>query len=188
MDGENILIPDTKPFQITPDIYGQAYKTYQNMFVYPKNRIMQLLLLILAVDFGYHGGKDPSNKMAFILMFVCLALIAVLWFNPRKMRRSVMDVVREIEGDEYIFNLYEDRMSFRTLPPDTQETDDVPAEPSVLYLNSEMKASEKAEFFLICKGKQLFYVLPKYALNDNQADILRDTLKNNLGKRFRCNI
>ena len=104
------------------------------------------------------------------------------------MRRSVMDVVREIEGDEYIFNLYEDRMSFRTLPPDTQETDDVPAEPSVLYLNNEMKVSEKAEFFLICKGKQLFYVLPKYALNDNQADILRDTLKNNLGKRFRCNI
>ena len=188
MDGENILIPDTKPFQITPDIYGQAYKAYQNLFVYPKNRVLQIILLLLAVDFGYHGGKDPSNTMAFVLMFAGLALIAVLWFNPRKMRRSVMDVIRDIEGDKYIFNLYDDRMTFRTLPPDSEDAEDAPAEPSVLYFNKDMKASEKSDFFLICKGKQVFYVLPKYALYDNQADILRDTLKNNLGKRFRCKI
>ena len=192
MDGENILIPETSPYQISAYTYSEAYRIYQKMFVYPKNYIMQLILLFLAVDFGYHAGKNPSNTIAYLLCFVCIAFIFVLWYNPKKMRRNVMDVVRELEGDEYTFTLTENKLIFRTLP--TEHIKDLPEEeissvpPTELYYTKELRVVEKYEFFLICKGRQVFYVLPKSALYDNQAEIIRDAFEKNLGKRFRCKI
>ncbi len=192
MNGENNLciIPETGSYQISSEIYSSAYKVYQRIFVYPKNWIMQIILLILALDFGYHAGKDPSNTISFLLLFVCIALIAVLWYNPKKIRRNIMDVVRDMEGDEYTFALTDEKMIFRTLPP--ERIQDLPDEeistvpPTELSFTSDLRVIEKYEFFLICKGRQIFYVLPKSALYDNQAELMRNTLQKKLGKRFRC--
>ena len=184
------IIPDTAPYQINYDTYSDAYRCYQKLFVFPKNRIMQLIMLVLAVDFGYHGAVNPENTLAFLLLAVCVALIFVLWYNPRRMRRSVMDVIREIEKDEYIFSMDDRKMTFRTVPheytqdvPDDEFSDNPPTE---LYYGKDIRVIEKYEFFLICRGKQVFFVLPKYALYDNQAEIIRSVFEEKLGKRFRC--
>ncbi|MGN0585018.1 MAG: hypothetical protein ACI4JD_06130 [Ruminococcus sp.] len=184
------IIPDTAPYQINYDTYSDAYRCYQKLFVFPKNRIMQLILLILAVDFGCHGAVDPDNTLAFLLLALCVALIFVLWYNPRRMRRSVIDVIREIESDEYIFSMDDRKMTFRTVPP--EYTQDVPDDelsdnpPTEIYYGKDIRVIEKYEFFLICRGKQVFFVLPKYALYDNQAEIIRSVFEEKLGKRFRC--
>lgn len=68
------LIPDTAPYHISYEIYSDAYKVYQKHYVFPKNRIMQFILLLLAVDFGYHGAVNPDNKLAFSLWFYVLHL------------------------------------------------------------------------------------------------------------------
>lgn len=187
---EDKIIPDTAPYQINYDTYSEAYRCYQKLFVFPKNRILQLILLVLAVDFGYHGAVDPENTLAFVLFALCVALIFVLWYNPRRMRRSVMDVIREIESDEYIFSMDSQKMTFRTVPP--EYTQDVPDDefsdnpPTDVYYGKDIRVIEKYEFFLICRGKQVFFVLPKYALYDNQAEIIRSVFEEKLGKRFRC--
>lgn len=184
------IIPETAPYHIDFDLYKEAYKCYQKHFVLPKNRIMQLLLLLLAVDFGYHGIKNPDNRMAFVLMIICAALIFILWYNPLRMRRSVMDVIRDMDGDEYTFSMDSEKMTFRTVPAEYIQDvpdDEVEAQPpSHLYYTNELFVIEKYEFFLICRGKQVFYVLPKYALYDNQAEMIRMTLEEKIGKHFRC--
>lgn len=186
------IIPETSPYQISYDLYASAYKCYQNRFVYPKNRILQLWLLILAVDFTYHGAMNPDNKLSFFLLAICIALIFILWYNPRRMRRSVMDVVREIEGDEFIFSMDEEKMTFSTVPSEYIQdvpNDEIPSNPPTeIYFDKNLSVIEKYEFFIICRGKQAFYVLPKYALYDNQAEIMRCHLENKIGKRFRCKI
>lgn len=186
------IIPETAPYQISYDLYASAYKCYQNRFVFPKNRILQLVLLVLAADFGYHGAVNPNNKMAFFLLALCAALIFVLWYNPRRMRRSVMDVVREIEGDEFVFSMDEEKMTFATVPSEYIQdipNDEIPSNPPTeIYFDKNLSVIEKYEFFLICRGKQAFYVLPKYALYDNQAEIIRCHLENKIDKRFRCKI
>jgi hypothetical protein len=186
------IIPETAPYQISYDLYASAYKCYQNRFVFPKNRILQLLLLVLAADFGYHGAVNPDNKIAFFLLALCAALIFVLWYNPRRMRRSVMDVVREVEGDEFVFSMDEEKMTFAAVPSEYIQdvpNDEIPSNPPTeIYFDKNLSVIEKYEFFLICRGKQAFYVLPKYALYDNQAEIIRCHLENKIGKRFRCKI
>lgn len=188
----NKIIPETAPYQINYDLYVSAYKCYQKRFVFPKNRILQLVLLILAVDFGYHGAVNPNNKMAFFMLALCAALIFILWYNPRRMRRSVMDVIRETEKDEFIFSMDEEKMTFSTVPSeyvqDIPNDEIAPNPPTEIYFDKDLSVIEKHEFFLICRGKQVFYVLPKYALYDNQAEMVRLNLENKIGKRFRCKI
>ncbi|MBQ8514707.1 MAG: hypothetical protein IJ496_04860 [Ruminococcus sp.] len=189
---EGLLIPDTAPFQISYDMYQEAYKTYQKRFVYPRNRLFQLILLVLSADFAYHGAMDPDRPMYFMLLLVCISLMMILWYNPRKMRRNIMDVVREIEGEEHIFSMDENKITFRMVP--SERLQDVPEEglpdyaPTEIYYTKELRVIEKEKFFLICKGKQLFYVLPKYALYDDQTIIVRETFEENLGRRFRSKI
>lgn len=189
-NGIRQIIPDTVPYHIDFDLYKEAYKCYQNRFVMPKNRILQVILLLLTIDFGWHGIKNPENRTAFLLMILCVALIFILWYNPLRMRRSVMDVIRDMDGDEYSFSMDSEKMTFRTVP--AEYTQDVPhnevemQQPSHLYYTNELFVIEKYEFFLICRGKQVFYVLPKYALYDNQAEMIRNTLEEKIGKHFRC--
>ncbi|MGN0632064.1 MAG: hypothetical protein ACI4JN_12130 [Ruminococcus sp.] len=184
------IIPDTVPYHIDFDLYKEAYKCYQKRFVLPKNRILQAVLLLLTIDFGYHGVKNPENRISFILMIICAAMIFILWYNPMRMRRSVMDVIRDMDGDEYSFSMDSEKMTFRTVP--AEYTQDVPHDevdlqpPSHLYYTNELFVIEKYEFFLICRGKQVFYVLPKYALYDNQAEMIRLTLQEKIGRHFRC--
>lgn len=186
------LIPDTAPYHISYEIYSDAYKVYQKHYVFPKNRIMQLILLLLAVDFGYHGAVNPDNKLAFFLMVLCAALICVLWYNPRKMRRNVMDVIREMDGDEYVFSMDDEKMTFCTVPSELIQ--DVPdreipsVQPTEIYYTKDLYVVEKEQFFLICRGKQGFFVLPKYALYDNQTEIVRSGLEKRIGKHFRFKI
>ncbi|MBQ8687103.1 MAG: hypothetical protein IJ512_00985 [Ruminococcus sp.] len=189
---EDKLIPETAPFQISYDMYQEAYKTYQKRFVFPKTRLFQLILLLLAADFGYHGAMNPDKPMYFMLLLVCISLIMILWYNPRKMRRNIMSVIREVQGDAHIFSMDEEKMTFQVIPAECmQETvpEDVQVSPpTAVYYTKDLRVIEKIEFFLICKGKQLFYVLPKYALYDNQAVVVRETLEETIGRRFRSKI
>lgn len=187
---KRLLIPETSPFQIPYEMYRSAYKAYQRRFVYPKNRILQLILLLLSVDFAYHGAKNPEQPVSFVLLLVCLAMIGILWYNPRKMRRNVMDVVREMQGDRYCFQMDSEKVAFRMLPEVTdEENDPIPEQPPTeLYYTKELYVAEQEEFFLICQGKQRFYILPKHALYDNQAEIVRRTFEEKLGRKFRSKI
>lgn len=103
-----------------------------------------------------------------------------------------MDVVREVEGDEFVFSMDEEKMTFAAVPSEYIQdvpNDEIPSNPPTeIYFDKNLSVIEKYEFFLICRGKQAFYVLPKYALYDNQAEIIRCHLENKIGKRFRCKI
>ncbi len=181
---EDMLIPLTAPYRINYDLHEEAYRTYQKRFIFPKNRFLQLILLLLAVDFGWHGAKNPDEPMYYMLLIICVSLMMILWYNPRKMRRNVLDMVRTYQEDAYQFSMNEECITFRMV-----SEEGIPdQEPSVLYYTKALRVIEKQDFFLICEGRKLYYVLPKYALYDNQAIVVRETFEENLGRRFRSKI
>ena len=53
--------------------------------------------------------------------------------------------------------------------------------------DEKMQIWEAEPFFLICEGKERFYVLPKKALYDEQIFAMRRFLRQKLGKRFHSN-
>ena len=84
----------TAPYNIKREYYKTGFECFQKKFILKRNWIMLGLFFILFVSFVASAVANPSNKTAYFLMMICLAGMFVLWYNPRKQKRMVLDAVR----------------------------------------------------------------------------------------------
>ena len=102
-------------------------------------------------------------------------ILPIYTYGQPVLRKIAQDIPLDYEGlPELIQNMFETMA----------ESDGIGL--AAPQIGKDIRVVEKYEFFLICRGKQVFFVLPKYALYDNQAEIIRSVFKEKLGKRFRC--
>lgn len=95
-----------------------------------------------------------------------------------------MDAVKEMGELPYVAALSEQEIVIQTLT-EGEQGEEIP--PTVLEYDEKMQIWEAEPFFLICEGKERFYVLPKKALYDEQIFAMRRFLRQKLGKRFHSN-
>lgn len=177
-----------KEYSISADTFREGYRAFQKKYVYPKNYIFMGLFLILAADFIYAAFKDPSNYFAYILIVVCLALAFREWYNPRKIRRTLVETVQEMGdlvykigvGDSFVDistvsapeSIEDDDTEKGDVSQEEEAGDDVP-EPTRIPKDANMKLREYSEFFLLLYGKQVFYIIPKEKFDSSEQDIIR---------------
>ena len=138
----------TAPYHIKREYYRDGFAAFQKKFVMKRSYVMMALFFILLVSFVVSAVADPSNKTAYFLMMICLAAIFMLWYNPRKQRRMVLDAVQELEFEQF-----------------TACNDEQIPESRIPLATAYVQEFE--EFYLVCDGKKMFYVLPKSALEQS---------------------
>lgn len=153
----------TAPYHIKREYYRDGFAAFQKKFVMKRSYVMMALFFILLVSFVVSAVADPSNKTAYFLMMICLAAIFMLWYNPRKQRRMVLDAVQELEFEQ--FTACNDGKVLRIrIQQSEDETEQIP-ESRILLATAYVQEFE--EFYLVCDGKKMFYVLPKSALEQS---------------------
>lgn len=160
---ESISLPvfeKTKPYTIDWHYYQEGFTVFQKKYVLLRNRIMMLVFAVLLVSFIVSAVTDPSNKMAYFLMMLCAAAICMLWYNPRKQKRLILDAVRELEGEQYTASC--DGKVLRIQAEAVTEEGTAVPESRVLLENAWVQEME--DFYLVCDGKRMFYILPKAAI------------------------
>ena len=160
---ESISLPvfeKTKPYTIDWHYYQEGFTVFQKKYVLLRNRIMMLVFAVLLVSFIVSAATDPSNKMAYFLMMLCLAAICMLWYNPRKQKRLILDAVRELEGEQYTASCDGKVLRIQA----EAVTEDGAAVPESRVLLENAWVQEMEAFYLVCDGKRMFYILPKAAI------------------------
>ena len=153
----------TAPYHIKREYYRDGFAAFQKKFVMKRTYVMMALFFILLVSFVVSAVADPSNKTAYFLMMICLAAIFMLWYNPRKQRRMVLDAVQELEFEQ--FTACNDGKVLRIrIRQGEDETEQIPESRIPL---ATAYVQEFEEFYLVCDGKKMFYVLPKSALEQS---------------------
>ena len=153
----------TAPYHIKREYYRDGFAAFKKKFVMKRNYVMMALFFILLVSFMVSAVADPSNKTAYFLMMICLAAIFMLWYNPRKQRRMVLDAVQELEFEQ--FTACNDGKVLRIrIRQGEDETEQIPESRIPL---ATAYVQEFEEFYLVCDGKKMFYVLPKSALEQS---------------------
>lgn len=197
MDEQAILT--TQPYTISQEQYRQAYELYQHHFTFKKRMVTMVILVLLMADFVIAAVRHPDTKIAYVLLMLCAALLFLQWYNPRKARRSVLDVTRQLVQDTHVFCLYETGVSFsmksaaaaETAEPDTDTeiesaeavSDTVP--PTYLAYAAKMQVLEQEELFVVCDDRQTFYVLPKQAFDSREQVVqVRQQFMDALGKNY----
>ena len=156
-----------KKYTIPMDIFIEGYKTYQKKYVYPKNYIFMGIFIVLAANFVYGAVKSPDNLIAYLLIMICLAMAFREWYNPRKVRQRVTEMVKEMGEPVYKITAGDDFIEFSTENAGYLEDGDndfdkeeLP-EPTRFNADENLKIMEKEDYFLIIYGKSVFYIVPK---------------------------
>lgn len=185
-----------KEYTITYDLFREAYLAFQKKKVYPRSYLFMGLFLLIAVIYIAAAVKDPSNRLTYILVFLSLALAVREWYNPRKVRRLIVDTVRdmgdmtykiciddeEIEistiEDEYVENSEEEKENSEESDSYTDDMgypdEDIPPENTKIPINEDITADEYENFFLIYVQKKIFYIIPKENWSEAEMEIVRE--------------
>lgn len=175
-----------KEYTISYDLFRKAYHEFQKKNVYPKSYLFMGLFLAIGVVYIAAAVKDPSNRMSYVLVFLCFALAFREWYNPRKMRRNIVDTVRAIGELRYSLRIGDENVEFSTLPRDDVENsgegsedaeeyekEELP-ESTVIPINGELSVQEYDEFFLLYHGKKSFYIIPKEGFTEYELETVRE--------------
>ena len=167
---------------------GQAFLFFQKKYVYKKNWIKTIAFAIVALVFLWSVYKTPDQPLNYMFVAICVAAIFVIWHNTRKIRTSLMDALKILEGDKYLFSLYEDKFTIETVEAETVDENGEPLPPIqprvVTFADTTLNVFEAEDKFIIVLKKDTIYVLPKRCMNEEQIAVLRNTLSEKLKEDF----
>lgn len=188
-----------KRYSIPYELFGEAFTVFQKKFVFPRNRIMSVLLLIFAAGNVLNIMYGNGETIGYVLVLVCIALAFINWYNPRKLKRNLMESVKGIENDVYTLTIYPERIVIGTVlePENEKEPEEyeevfgeIPIKEDIadteIYLNKNVKVIERKNFFMIYKKKSMFYVVPKETLTQEEIEIMNLHFQKQLDKNFIC--
>ena len=145
------LISQTPPYTIPAELYDEAYRLYQRKYLLWKNWLLEGILTLLTVDFIVTAVKDPSNGLTYFLMTLCVVLLALLIFHPLRIRRRVMDAVKEMGELPYVAAFSEQEIVIQTLT-EGEQGEEIP--PTVLDYDEKICRRKRCMMsrFLRCGG------------------------------------
>lgn len=183
-----------KEYSISANTFREGYLAFQKKYIYVKSYIFMGIFTLLAADFIYAAVKDPKNYFAYLLIVICLSLAFREWYNPRKIRRSLVDTVKELGEPVYKIGVGESFVDISTVSvpdgieeetgegetePDessVSEESDLP-EPTRIPADEKMNILEYDEFFLLIYGKSVFYIIPKENFEEKELEVIRNIKK-----------
>ena len=188
-----------KRYSIPYELFGEAFTVFQKKFVFPRNRIMSVLILILAAGNVLNIMYGKGETIGYVLVLVCIALAFINWYNPRKLKRNLMESVKGIENDVYTLTIYPERIVIGTVLEPEKEKEpeeyeevfgEIPVKEDIadteIYLNKNVKVIERKNFFMIYIKKSMFYVVPKEPLTQEEIEIMNLHFQKQLDKNFIC--
>ncbi|OLA00655.1 MAG: hypothetical protein BHV95_02330 [Clostridiales bacterium Nov_37_41] len=188
-----------KRYSIPYELFGEAFTVFQKKFVFPRNRVMSVLLLIFAAGNVLNIMYGNGETIGYVLVLVCIALAFINWYNPRKLKRNLMESVKGIENDVYTLTIYPERIVIGTVLEPEKEKEpeeyeevfgEIPMKEDIadteIYLNKNVKVIERKNFFMIYIKKSMFYVVPKETLTQEEIEIMNLHFQKQLDKNFIC--
>jgi hypothetical protein len=183
---EEIIVK--KRYSIPYDMFGNAFTVFQKKFVYPRNTVMSIILLVAAAANVVNIVSGNGSTMGYVLIFACLGLAFVNWYNPKKLKRNLMESIKGIENDVYELTLMPDKLIIGTVlePLEGEENpkeeyeqvfDETPVKEEIaeteIFLTKDVVVIEKSEYFMVYLKRAMFYVIPKKDFSEEEVTIMQ---------------
>ncbi len=200
-DVEKII--ESKRYSIPFEMFEKAYTLFQKKYVYPRNIVMIILLIALAIGNAVNiiVGR-ATGILSYILIMACLALAAINWYNPKKIKKNLMQSIRGIENDVYTLDVLPDKIVIGTVIEPISENEQTEPEEyeevfgevskkeeiesSDIYINNTLRVTERKEFFMVYIKKSMFYVIPKSVFTEDEIRKFAMYFAERIDKYFAC--
>lgn len=165
-----------------------AFRLFQKKYVYKKNWIKTAAFAVAAVLFFVSIYRSPNQPMNYLLAAICIAAICIIWYNTKKIRVSLINALKMIEDDRYIFTLYDNDFKIETVQ--NEEVDEngevIPPIPprEVSFLDISLHVFDTSDKFVLVLKKDTIYVLPKRCMDNEQIEILKKVFSEKLNQDY----
>lgn len=174
----------------------EAFISFQKKYILKSSILKTVAFGILALLFIYQIVNAPDNFASWLCFVVCLAVIFIVWYNPIKIRKTLMESLKPLEDDKYTFKLYENKFSIETIISQEEineaikEGEEPPQIPPrvVDFSDTGLSVLEKENMFVIFLKKESIYVLPKRCLKENEIREISFVFDQKLGDDFEAEI
>lgn len=184
---ENIKL--VKEFSHTAPILRQGIRAYQKKYIMPMSYVKMVLYLVLAVVmacgiiFGNMG--NAMRFAAYLVIAVAFALIFRCWYNPMKLRDSVVEsLLQQEDSPVYRLTVREKEIEIAIVSEIVQEksseesendeySDEIP-EPSIISIDNNLSIIEEDKLFIIAYGKSVYYIIPTADFSSAEMEIMRN--------------
>ena len=171
-----------REYSIPFELFAKAFTLFQRKFVYPRCWIITAFLGAVIVFYVSAALQDPGNTLTYVLIFACLAVIFIQWYNPKKIRRQLLNAIKDLGDETYRLTVEEDGLTIGTILPEPEEPPQLAD--TVIPFNKQVKIVESAEFFLVYQVRAMFYVIPKQAFSPEENRQLAGLFAEKLGRQF----
>ncbi len=170
-----------KEYTIPLEIFREAYIQFQKKYVFPKKRILIAVLCVIGVISAVMGFSSENGQYAFFLFsFVMFAFAVKTWYDPRKLRRNLVESVSALGEPVYKIGVSESFIDISTVADDmsnVEDTEDMEDDPlpekTRISFADGLKTEEYDKFFLIIPDNASLYILPKEKFTEKELEILR---------------
>ena len=181
-------------------MFEEAYTVFQKKHIYPRNIVMSVILVIVAIANIVNIVIGNSGTFGYVLVLICLALAAINLYNPKKIKRNLLESIKGIENDVYTLDVYSDKLVVGTVL-ETASDDREPEEyeevfgeiekqedilPTDVYVNNSLLVTERQKFFMVYIKKSMFYVIPKEIFTDDEISKFAIYFVDRIGNKFVC--
>lgn len=192
---------ESKRYSIPYEMFEKAYTVFQKKYVYPRNIVLCVILLLVAIGNIVNIVLGNSGTLGYVLVMACLALASINLYNPRKIKKRLMEQIKGIENDVYTLDVLNDKLVVGTVLDPMEQQDSEPEEyeevfgdaekleeieKSEIYVNTSLRVTERADFFMVYIKKSMFYVIPKSVFTDEEISKFAMYFSERIGKYFSC--
>lgn len=171
------------PVRVVYDMNGaeveEGLKYFHKLTLYKKNLVYTIILFVIFCLYVYRitteTAQGAPNSLQYFLAALCVALIAFLWYMPRRHIKTTKQAVAN-ERMTFTVDVYDSCLMVGELEHQQMVDFETP-KPRVI-------AFETALNFCIGVGKERIFILPKRCLNGSE-DAVRACLKQGFGERMK---
>ena len=183
-------------YDITLDEEDRAFRIFQRLYVFKKNLFRSALFAVVAVMFLIQIAMGKGDNIAWGLMTVCIAFIAVIWITPIRIRKMLLVALETLKDDRYIMRIYDSGFEIETVIPqddaeiakaiddadgeERDETDEetlerlTPPKSEYRFSQEGLRLVENDDMYMIFVSKETFHILPKRALDGDQKSAIEE--------------
>ena len=182
-----------KEYKISSELFNRSYLELQKRFVLPKSRLYTAIFAVLAVGiiiFGIFVMKDATTKQKYMIYLgfaISCAFAVKEWYDPKKMRRNLTESIKALGEPLYCVGIADKYVDIATVADDLSnipeeerekaaEEDPLP-EKTRINIDENFQLIEQDDYFMLMKGREMFYVLPKEYFSGDELDIIRSLKK-----------
>lgn len=174
----------------------EAFIAFQRKFILKSSILKTIAFGILTLMFIYQIVNKPDNFPSWLCFVVCISVIFIVWYNPIKIRKTLLESLKPLENDRYTFKLYENKFSIETIISQeeideaNENGEEIPQiQPRIVdFRDRGLSVLEKENMFIIFLGKESIYVLPKRCMTESEIKEITFIFDQKLGDDFETEI